>query len=120
MKFLRLFPQSALSLVSFLLLIVFLSVPAIASIQNVAVVPPSPSACDSIMFHAAGYFPDGCWHFDGYDVSILAVASPAKFSTFHGVSDADLLAPRGRSCLPACDRSLRGLSHCRNNATRSL
>jgi hypothetical protein len=48
-----------------------------ASVQEVAVVPARPSRCDSVALHVTGYFPDGCWHYDGYDVSILPILDPS-------------------------------------------
>ncbi|KPJ59376.1 MAG: hypothetical protein AMJ46_11620 [Latescibacteria bacterium DG_63] len=47
-----------------------------ANIQEVGVVPPQPSMCDSVSFHVTGYFTDGCWHYDGYDVTILPTMGP--------------------------------------------
>ena len=60
-----------------LLMGLFLPAVSTAIVQEVAVVPSQPSRCDSVIFHAAGYFPDGCWHYDGYDVSILPVMRPS-------------------------------------------
>ena len=52
-----------LSLVAVALLTgLFLPAVTTAIVQEVAVVPSQPSRCDSVVFHAAGYFPDGCWH----------------------------------------------------------
>lgn len=66
-----------LSLVAAALLTGLLSADSAANIQEMAVVPPLPSRCDSVVFHASGYFPDGCWYYDGYDVSLLPVMRPS-------------------------------------------
>ena len=49
-----------------------------AGIQEVTVSPPEPTSCDSVLFSVSGFFTDGCWHYDGYDVEILAVMTPAS------------------------------------------
>jgi hypothetical protein len=77
----RLFSSSVLGVLPLvavaLLTGLLLPAASMATVQEVAVVPQQPSRCDSVIFHAAGYFPDGCWHYDGYDVSILPVMSPS-------------------------------------------
>ncbi|MBN1504437.1 MAG: T9SS type A sorting domain-containing protein, partial [Candidatus Eisenbacteria bacterium] len=44
-----------------------------ANIQEVTVSPPEPTSCDSVLFSVSGYFTDGCWHYDGYDVEMLPI-----------------------------------------------
>lgn len=58
-----------------LALLASLIMPAASSafIQQARVAPSQPTACDSVSFIVTGYFPDGCWHYDGYDVEILPI-----------------------------------------------
>jgi len=60
--------------------VIGLLAPAISTayIEQVAVIPPQPSRCDPIIFQVSGYFPDGCWHFDGYDIGVLPVLDPSS------------------------------------------
>ncbi|MFH0777138.1 MAG: FlgD immunoglobulin-like domain containing protein [Candidatus Eisenbacteria bacterium] len=44
---------------------------SVATVRDVTIFPPRPSICDSTGLHASGYFPDACWHYDGYDIMQL-------------------------------------------------
>ncbi len=79
MKLHDVLPSRALLSVSLVLAAVLL-VPAVlcADIQEVGVAPPQPTGCDSVLFNVSGFFRDGCWHYDGYDVEILPVMTPGS------------------------------------------
>jgi hypothetical protein len=76
----RLFGFSALGALPLAAVTLFLGlmVPLCATgfIDEVAVAPPYPTKCDSTSFHVTGNFPSGCWHYDGYDLSILPTMGP--------------------------------------------
>jgi hypothetical protein len=59
-----------------LLLGLMLSLSAMANIQEVSVAPSPPTKCDAVSFNVSGYFTNGCWHYDGYDVTILPIMGP--------------------------------------------
>ncbi len=76
----RLFGSStlgALPLAVVTLLVGFmLPLSASAMISQVSVDPSPPTKCDPTSFNVSGYFTDGCWHYDGYDVTILPTMGP--------------------------------------------
>jgi len=82
MRFLGFSLPGALPLLAAVLLTGLIPATSMAIIQNAAVLPAEPSRCDSIVFNAEGYFPDGCWHYDGYDVSVLPVMAPIGSAPF--------------------------------------